>query len=125
MSPFELNLYFGIFYCFVVLEYVLEIADFSLSFGLAVFGQLYSTDCELNDFFQSIPSKGMMSVLSVITISIFCLLFSYSMFTGIFPRNFTSFLLTYWYRFVTFCISVGFNIRLLVALLILGIRYQL
>ena len=34
------------------------------------------------------------------------------MFTGIFPRNTTSFLLTSWYRFDTFCSSVGFIIRL-------------
>ena len=33
-------------------------------------------------------NKSVMSGLSVISISIFCLLFSYSMFTGIFPRNF-------------------------------------
>ena len=57
-------------------------------------------------FIQSIPNSGVMSVLSVIRFSIFGLLFSSSMFTGIFPRNFTSFLLRSWYQFVVFCISV-------------------
>ena len=42
----------------------------------------------LNVFIQSIPSKGVISVLSIISISIFCLLFSYSTSTGIFPPNF-------------------------------------
>ena len=38
----------------------------------------------LNLLIQSIPNSGDISVLSVIRISIFCLLFSYSMFTDIF-----------------------------------------
>ena len=64
----------------------------------------------LNSFIQSIPSKGGMSVLSVIKISIFCLLFSYYRFTGIFPRIFTSFLFKSWYSFVIFLIPVDFKI---------------
>ena len=76
---------------------------------------LFSANCillivSLNFFIQSIPSNGVISVLSVIKISIFCLLFLCSTFTGIFPRNFTSFLITSWYRFVVFCISVNFVI---------------
>ena len=55
----------------------------------------------LNFFSQSIPSSGLISFLSVISNCIFCLLFSYSMSTGIFPRNFTSFLFTSWYHCFT------------------------
>ena len=76
---------------------------------------LLSVNCillivSLNFFIQSIPSNGVMSVLSVIKISSFCLLFSYSTFTGIFPRNSTSFLFTSWYQYGIFCISVDFII---------------
>ena len=76
---------------------------------------LLSANCillivSLNFLIHSIPNNGVISVLSVIKISIFCLLFSYSTFTGIFPRNFTSFLFTSWYRFVIFCISIDFVI---------------
>ena len=56
-------------------------------------------------FSQSFPSNGVMSFPSVINIYIFCLLLSYSISTGIFPRNFTSFLFTSWYRCLTFWIS--------------------
>ena len=74
---------------------------------------LFSANCNLpivslNVFIQSIPSIGVISVLSVIRNSIFCLLLSYSMSTRILPRNFTSFLFTSWYRFVFFWISVCF-----------------
>ena len=62
----------------------------------------------LNFFIQSIPSNGVILFLLVIRICIFCLLFSYSISAGIFPRNFTSFLFTSWYRCFTFCISVRF-----------------
>ena len=76
---------------------------------------LFSANCilpmvNLNVFIQSIPSNDIISVPSVIRISIFCLFFSYSMFTGTFSRNFTSFLFTSWYRFVTFWISACFVI---------------
>ena len=58
----------------------------------------------LNFFNNSIPSNGVMSFRWVISNCIFCLLFSYSISTGIFPRNFISFLFTSWYR----CLDFGF-----------------
>ena len=74
----------------------------------------------LNFFNQSIPSSGVMSFRSVINSCIFCLLFSYSMSTGIFPRKFTSFLCTSWYRCLTFWISVSFTIVLSAGIIDIG-----
>ena len=51
-----------------------------------------------------------MSFRSVISSCIFCLLFSLSKSTGLFPRNFTSFLITSWYRCFNFWNSVSFII---------------
>ena len=50
-----------------------------------------------------------MCVLLVSKISLFCLCFPYSTFTG-FPRNFTSFLITSWYPFDIFCIPVDSSV---------------
>ena len=87
---------------FISVSFIVSL--FSNKFGnlfmiLSFSDWLFSANCilpivNLKVFIQSIPNNGVMSVLSVIRISIFCLLFSYSMFTGIFPRNFTSFLFT-------------------------------
>ena len=49
---------------------------------------------KLNLFNQYFPSSGVISFLSVIGSCIFCLLFSYSMSTGVSPQNLTSFLFT-------------------------------
>ena len=74
----------------------------------------------LNFFNQSIPSSGVMSFRWVINNCIFCLLFSYSISTGIFPRNFTSFLFTSWYRCLTFWISDSFIIVLSAGIIDIG-----
>ena len=63
---------------------------------------LFSANCilpivNLSFFIQSFHSRGVRSVLSIIRVSTVSLLFSYSRFTGILPRNFTSFLFTSWY----------------------------
>ena len=86
---------------------------------------LFSANCilpivNLNFFIQSIPSKGVMSVFPVIRTSIFCLLFSYSRFTGIFPRNYTSFLFTSWYLSVIFCIPVDSRISSSGGIIVIG-----
>ena len=61
-----------------------------LPLSLSFYDWLFSAFCifpkiNLNVFIQSIPSNGVISVLSVFRIFIFCLLFSYSMLTGICP----------------------------------------
>ena len=61
-----------------------------------------------------------MSFRSVISDCIFCLLFSYSISTGLFPRNFTSFLFTSWYRCLTFSISDSFIVLLSAGIIDIG-----
>ena len=74
----------------------------------------------LNFFNQSIPSNGVIPFRSVISNCIFCLLFSYSISTGISPRNFTSFLFTSWYQCLTFWISDSFIILLSTGIIDIG-----
>ena len=112
MSLFQLYVYFGIF---MVVLFRNRSGIFSI---ILLFSDwLFSSSrmfpiVSLNFLSQSIPSNGVMSFRSVISNCIFCLLFSYSISTGIFPRNFTSFLFMSCYRCLTFWISDSFNILL-------------
>ena len=86
---------------------------------------LFLADCflpvvSLNFFIQSIPSKGVISVFMIIRNSMFCLLFSHSMSTEIYPRKFISFFFTSWYLFVIFCIPVCFNIFPFGGIIVIG-----
>ena len=76
---------------------------------------LFSTNCilpivSLNFSIQYIPRSGVMSLLAVISVYIFCFLFSYPMSTVIFPQNFSWVTFTSWYQFIIVCISVYFSI---------------
>ena len=95
-SRFQLYVYFGIFYSCIVSEQVREFL-YNLLFDWLISSNWMIPIVSLNYFNQSIPSSGVISFLSVISNVIFCLLFSYSMSTGLFPRYFTSFLFTSWY----------------------------
>ena len=74
---------------------------------------------KLNVFVQSNPSMGMKSVLWLLVLPCFVCCFRTQCPPVFYPWSFTSFSLPSWYRFVTFCISVGSTFLLSVGIIVI------